>query len=150
MHTVRGSRRAIAGGHMALHPAEEGTLRAFVTSDKRDRLIALLSSRKRRKNALASLNHFASWNERCVQKISSPSDVFAILSLAGAPPVCHIIADDATLDGSGLPLPDAVAAAEACWFASVLCGLPGQIAFYFDEVAEPRVRILLRHAGSAR
>jgi hypothetical protein len=36
---------------MALHPTEEATLRAFVVPAKRDRLLALFGSAKRRKQA---------------------------------------------------------------------------------------------------
>jgi hypothetical protein len=135
---------------MALHPAEEATLRAFVTADKRERLLTLFASPKRRRQAIDSLNHFTAWDPRRVQKIESSADVFSILRRMGAPTVCHVIADDAELDGSDLPLADAVMAAEACSFASILCGLPGQVAFFFDEIAAPRTRVLLRQPGSAR
>jgi hypothetical protein len=47
---------------MALHPAEEATLRTFVVAAKRDRLLTLFGSPKSRKQALDALNHFADWD----------------------------------------------------------------------------------------
>lgn len=135
---------------MALHPAEEATLRTFVVPAKRERLLGLLGSRKRRKQALDSLNHFAGWEPRCIQSLSSSADMVRVLRQAGSPDECHLISDDPELDGRDLPLADAVAAAETCDFATVLCCLPGEIACFFDEVAAPRIRLLLRRAGSAK
>lgn len=128
---------------MALHPAEEATLRTFVTPEKRDRLLALLGSEKRRKQALDSLNHFAGWNPRYTHAVASCADMLAALRSAGAPPACHVIADDPQLDGRDITLDEAVIAAEACSFASILCCVPGQVAAFFDEAAAPRIRLLL-------
>lgn len=135
---------------MGLHPTEEATIRAFVIPEKRDRLIMLFGSAKRRKQARAALNHFVGWDARYVQPISSSSNVLTALLEAGAPAECHIISDDPVLDGRALPLADAVAAAEDYPFASILCCLPGQLACFFDEMDAPRTRILLRRpaAGS--
>ena len=41
------------------------------------------------------------------------------------------------------------AANQAHSFASVLCCVPGTLAFFFDEVAAPRNRMLLRRSGGA-
>lgn len=135
---------------MAIHPAEEATIRAFVVSAKRERLIGLFGSRKRRSQALDGLNHFAHWDSRYSQDIKSCCDIAAILRSAGAPDICHLISDDPKLDGEDLPLHEAVSAAEDFCFASVLCCLPGELAFYFDEDAAPRNRVLLRRPGVAR
>jgi len=129
---------------MPLHPIEEATLRAFVIRAKRDRWLALFGSAKRRKQACAGLNHFADWDPRYVEELSSSSDVLVHLRAAGAPADCRVISDDPALDGCDLPLAEAVAAAEAYSFASILCCLPGQLACFFDEIAAPRTRIVLR------
>ncbi|HEY2293382.1 MAG TPA: hypothetical protein VGM86_21990 [Thermoanaerobaculia bacterium] len=129
---------------MALHPIEEATIRAFVVPSKRDRWLALFGSSKRRKQARAALNHFADWDPRYMQELGSSANVLVHLCEAGAPLGCHIVSDNPALDGRDLPLAEAVAAVEAYSFASVLCRLPGQLACFFDEMAAPRTRILLR------
>jgi hypothetical protein len=132
---------------MALHPTEEATLRAFVVPAKRDRLLALFGSAKRRKQARAGLNNFVDWDPRYAQELASSADVLVQLREAGAPADCHVISDDPALDGRDLPLAEAVDAVEAYSFASILCCLPGQLACFFDEMAAPRTRILLRRRG---
>jgi hypothetical protein len=134
---------------MALHPAEEATLRTFVVAAKRDRLLALFGSPKRRKQARNALNHFAGWDERFAQPVDSSGDVLALLRKAGAPAECHVMSDSAELDGRDMPLDEAVGACEGYSFASVLCCVPGILAFFFDEVAAPRNRVLLRQPGGA-
>ncbi|MFI5378259.1 MAG: hypothetical protein ACHRHE_03040 [Tepidisphaerales bacterium] len=135
---------------MALHPAEEATILAFVVPAKRERLLGLLGSRKRRKQALDSLNHFTGWDPRYMQSLPSSSDMVRALRQAGAPDACHVISDARELDGRDLPLADAVAAAETHDFATVLCCLPGKVACFFDEVYAPRNRVLLRRDVGAR
>jgi hypothetical protein len=132
---------------MALHPAEEAMIRAFVVPAKRDRMLMLLSSAKRRRDARAALNHFNGWDPRCVEELSSAANVLAALRRAGAPAECHVISDDLSLDGRDMPLAEAVEAVESYSFASILCCVPGELACFFDEVNTPRDRILLRRSG---
>lgn len=134
---------------MALHPAEEATLRAFVIAAKRDRLLALFGSSQRRRQTLDALNHFAYWDGRFAQPVDSSADVLALLRKTGAPSECHVISNSPELDGREMPLDEAVSACESYSFASVLCCVPGQMAFFFDEVAAPRNRVLLRRPGVA-
>jgi len=129
---------------MALHQAEEATIRAFVVPEKRDRLVSMLSTPKHRKEALGKFNHFAGWDTRYARQLPSTANVLSTLLKAGAPTMCHIISDDPALDGTDLPLAQAVAAAELYSFASILCCIPGQLAFVFDEICAPRARLLLR------
>ena len=123
---------------------EESTILAFVEAGQRDRLLALLSSAKRRKDATNLLNHFRGWDSRYAQTIASCADVAAVLVAAGAERECRPISDDPKLDGRGLPVAEAVEAAEMSSFASVLCCVPGKLAFFFDEVGAPRNRLLLK------
>ena len=134
---------------MALHPAEEATLRTFVVAAKRDRLLTLFASSNRRKQARDALNHFADWNGRLAQLVDSSADVLALLRKSGAPSECHVMSDSPELDGRDMRLDEAVSACESHSFASVLCCVPGQLALFFDEVAAPRNRVLLWRAGGA-
>ena len=135
---------------MALHPTEDATIRAFVVPAKRDRLLALFGSPRRRKQARDALNHFAGWDPRFAQDVHSSADVIALLRKAGAPSECHVMSDSEELDNRDMPLAEAVSACEAFSFASVLGCVPGELAFFFDEVAAPRNRVLLRRTRGAR
>ncbi len=132
---------------MALHPIEEATLRAFVLVPRRQRMLALFGSARHRKKARQELNHFVGWDPRWAQVVRSSSSVLSILREAGAPSECHLMADNQDLDGRDMPLDEAVSAAYDESFASVLCCLPGRLAFYFDEVWAPRRLLLLRRPG---
>jgi hypothetical protein len=129
---------------MALHAAEEATLRAFLVPGKRDRFLTLLGNATHRKKVLNDFNHFEGWDARCAQGMRSSTHVLATLRKAGAPDACYIISNDEALDGADLPLAKAIAAAELYDFASILCCIPGQLGFFFDEIYAPRVRLLLR------
>src|SRR5262245_5592953 len=98
---------------MALHPTEEAMLRAFVVPERRDRLLTLFGSPRRRKQARDALNHFADWDARFVQAVHSSADVIALLRKAGAPSECHVISDSEELDSRDMPLAEAVSACEA-------------------------------------
>ena len=134
---------------IALHPAEDATLRTFVVAAKRDRLLTLFGSPKRRKQARDSLNHFAYWDARFAQPVDSSTEVLALLRKLGAPSECHVISDSPELDGRDMSLDEAVSACEGYSFASVLCCVPGKLAFFYDEIAGPRNRVLLRRPGGA-
>ena len=54
------------------------------------------------------------------------------------------------LDGRDMPLEEAGSACESFSFASVLCCVPSELAFFFGDVAAPRNRLLLRRSGGAR
>ena len=107
-------------------------------------MLALLANPKRRRKALNSLSHFHDWDPRWVQPLASTADVLHSLRAAGAPDSCHLISENERLDGSDLPLADAVAAAAGYDFVSILCCVPGRLAFYYAESAAPRPLALLR------
>ena len=134
---------------MALHPVEEATLRAFVVAAKRDRLLTLFGNPKRRRQALNVLDHFDGWDKRFAQPLESTANVLVWLRKAGAPSTCHVISNEAELDGRDLPLDEAVSACEVFPFASVLCCVPGKLAFFYGEVYAPRERVLLQRRGGA-
>lgn len=130
-----------------IHPAEEAMFRAFAKPSKRDRLVAMFGNPKRREQALDDLNHSDLWDPRYAQAVASNVCALDVLVAAGAPSTCHIISDSDELDGRDMPLEEAVEACENFDFASILCCIPGELAFFFDEAAAPRPRILLRRAS---
>jgi hypothetical protein len=133
---------------MALHPIEEATLRAFVLRPARERLLVLFRIRKRRTQALDALNHFSQWDSRYAEAFASVSDLESLLQRAGPMDSCHVMSGNDELDGRKMPLADAIDACESHSFASLICCIPGELAIFFDEVAVPRRRLLLRRPAN--
>lgn len=111
----------------------------------------MLSDQKRRAKVLATMSRFDFLDPKWIvatelhsTELHTRAEIVRALRLAGAPDECHIISEDSTIDGRDLPLGEAVDAAESFDFCSVLCGLPGRVAFAFGEAYAPRIRVLLR------
>src|SRR5437762_3480388 len=64
---------------MYFHPAEDATIRAFVRSARRERLVGLLANPKRRRKAVDALNHFHDWDPRWEHPVASTTDVVRLL-----------------------------------------------------------------------
>lgn len=109
-----------------------------------------MGSPKRRRKALDALNHFDDWDERFALPVKSSVDVLALLRRAGALPECYVISDDDELDGRSMPLDEAVRACEEFDFASILCCIPGKLAFFYDEAMVLRNRVLLQRDMNVR
>jgi hypothetical protein len=129
---------------MATHPFEDATVRAFVVPAKRDRYAAALGSPKKRKAFLDGLNHCHDFDERYATELPSTADVPSILRSHGAGPTCHVVSDCRDLDAREMPIEDAVREAEASGLGSLLCCVPGRLAYYVGEAGEQR--LLLRRA----
>ena len=127
---------------MALHPAEEATIRAFIVPAKRVRYLSLLANEKRRAKFLDCLNHCRDIDNRYATVLPSTADAFSLLCECGAPDLCHVISDCRDMDGREMPLEDAVAHAESVGWGTILCCIPGRLAYYLDEAGSER-RILL-------
>lgn len=123
-------------------------IRAFVAPRKRDRFCSLLASPKRRQQALDALNHFHSWDPRFASELQSNADPLAVLRAHTAPAHCYVVSGSSDLDGRELPLADALVAAGAFDFASVICCIAGRLALYLDEAAAPRRLVLLHRKDS--
>jgi hypothetical protein len=131
---------------MSLHPDEEATIRAFIKREKLDRYLTLLANAKRRARFLDCLNHCRDFDIRYVQELASTADVQSLLIARRASPLCHVISDDQSLDGQAMPLAEAIGAAEFAAFGTILCCIPGRLAYYVDEAGSGR-RLLLERAS---
>jgi hypothetical protein len=112
-------------------------------------MLALFGSPKRRKKATDALNHFSGWDGRYVRELPPTVDTaqtIALLKKAGALQNCRVISDNAHLDGLEIAIEKAIALAESASFASLVCCNPGKLAIFFDEMQQPRIRLLLMRA----
>src|SRR4051794_27911303 len=115
---------------MSTDPIEDATVRAFIVPAKRDRYAGMLGNAKKRTAFLDGLNHCHDFDPRYATALPSTADVAALLRSHGAAPTCHVISDFRKIDGQIMVLEDAVGEAESSGLGSLLCCVPGQLAYY--------------------
>lgn len=124
-----------------MNPREEATIRAFVDPRRRLRWLGSLASEERRVVFLDRLNHCRDLGERYAMPLPSNADVVAILKVRGALKNCYVLSADESLDGREMPLEKAVVKSMRGGWGTILCCLPGRLAFYYfyyDECGERR------------
>jgi hypothetical protein len=121
---------------------EEAFIKAFIIPHKRSRYLTLLSSRKRRRDILDRLNHNLDFDSKYSIRIPPEhyrSDVISkLLKQRGAPSICHIISSWHEWDGQDIPLDDALELVVGFGIGTVLCCVPGHLAYYEAEDAGER------------
>jgi hypothetical protein len=123
-------------------------VRSFVTPERRERYLGLLSSPRGREKLRHALAHFRDLDPRCARElpkgVHTPAEIAALLRARGAPAECVLLAEDVALDGRRLPLGDALAAVIGRGMGTFISCVPGRLAFYEGE--GPGVRYLLEAA----
>jgi hypothetical protein len=128
---------------MALHPAEEATIRAFILPERRPRYLEQLGAPRRRAKFRLRLAHCHDLDRR----FATPAcDVTAAeLRDLGAPEQCHLISESPELDGREMPLSEALAEIHFQYFGTIVCCIPGRLAYYHGEDGQ-RQYLLVRNA----
>ena len=127
---------------------EEAIVRAFIDPTRRARWLEALASAKRRVRMLDRLNHCRDLDERYAILLASNTDVLALLRSRGAPGTCYVFSCTGAIDGRMLPLAEAIFAAEAGGWGTIISCIPGRLAYYYDECGERRM--LLERGGNDR
>lgn len=117
---------------------EEATIQAFVVAPRRGRYLFLLSNPKRRREGLDKLNHCRDLDPRHVRWLGGGEDAVEALLAAGAGAQAYAISGHAAIDARWLPLAEAVHEAAMGGYATLLCCVPGKLAYFYDEVGERR------------
>jgi hypothetical protein len=118
---------------------EETLVRSFFRSDRQERWLMMLRKPRRRAEALDELNHLAGLDERYTVEVDSLTAAGDMLARLGAPPTCYVMSDVPELDGRIMNLAEALAAAEAGEWGTILDCVPGRLAYYLGERAEIRM-----------
>jgi hypothetical protein len=119
---------------------EQAFVAAFITHERQQRYLELLASSKSkgRKKILDRLNHRFDLDYSLAERVpSNAPSLERTLKAKGAGTMCHIIADTSGLDGSTLPLGEALEFALSHDFGVVLSCVPGRLAFYKSEAPGP-------------
>ena len=130
---------------MAIDATEDATVRAFIVPSKRDRYATLLGNPRKRASFLDGLNHCRDFDAKYATALASTADVPALLRSHGASETCRVISDYREIDGREMPIDDAVRQAEASGMGTLLCCVPGRLAYYVGEFGEHRL-LLRRNA----
>ena len=113
------------------------TIRAFVTPQKRGRYAEAVSNDKRRRKFLSALSHFDDFDPRWVIPIApssqNPEAIHAILKARGAMATCQAISEFKDLDRQEVPLEDALRKVIGYQMGTILCCLPGRLAYFESE-----------------
>ena len=116
--------------------AETEFVKTFVIKKKQERYVYLVKSRKRRKTFLRELYHFRDFDPAYEVPLSGATKtadgLIAELRRRGAVHDCWIISVRADLDGTTMPLADAIHEARRTEGTIVLCA-PGKLAYYEGE-----------------
>lgn len=121
-----------------MDPHEEAFIRAFIDPPRRPRWLESLASPGRRPAFLDRLNHCRDLDERYIHPAPPASETASHLRSLGAPSTCRVISCTSSIDGSDLPLAEALDRAEQGGWGTILCCVPGRLAYYYDELGERR------------
>lgn len=118
---------------------EEATIRAFMRKERRERWVAGLASAKRRPRMLDKLNHTDDIDEKHATVLPGGADIESELRRRGAGEICHVISDNADLDGRDLSLGEALRKMEEGTWGTLICCVPGRLAYYMSESGVTRL-----------
>lgn len=112
-----------------------------------------LASPKRRREILNRFNHALEFDPKFAtpvpKELCTAERLMQLLRQRGAAETCHVMADSLDIDGEDLPLREALAQLIAHDFGSVLCCLPGRLAFHKAEAIEQAWYIFERKQDSS-
>ena len=121
-----------------LHPDEVATIRAFIIKEKKQRYLDMLALPDKRGRFSNVLHGCRDLDQRFITPIRYFNQVIDELRRRGAPDNCHVISIIDGIDGTDLPLEEAFQIVEKKGFGTILCCLPGQLAYYYDECGTRR------------
>jgi hypothetical protein len=127
---------------------DEHLLARFFVPTKREHYVEMISDPKKRLKFLRELPHFRSLEPRYLvpmpPKKLFPEQIAAILTKKGAPQSCWVTSENSDLDGSEMPLLEALKEIVGCQMGTFLTCIPGRLAYFEGEEMGDRW-ILARH-----
>jgi hypothetical protein len=127
---------------------EQEFVRSFIQKERRERCSFLLSDPNRRRELTTKLAHFNWFDMRFASPVPgsiahTSVELVSLLRQNGACPVAWVISEDRSIDACVLPLQEAMDSVWGRQMGSVLCCIPGKLAFYCGE--EMKSELLLKH-----
>jgi hypothetical protein len=116
---------------------EAETLGAFIEQPVRRRMLTLLGSPRRRRDLVAMLDHFDSFDQRWRVPLKpskqTPEQIGADLVSRGAGQECWVMSSNSLLDARRALLGEALDAVVGFGYGTLLISVPGYLAFYEGE-----------------
>ena len=116
---------------------EEAFVHAFIVPVKQARYLDQLASRKRRSMFLNRRNHALDYDPTSATRISpsqqTAATIEALLRKKGATETCHTISSLADWDARDMALREALDLVVGFSIGTVLCCVPGRLAYYEAE-----------------
>lgn len=110
---------------------------AFITPNKKDRIIELISKPKGRAKFVLGLAHFHDLDSRRTLSIPSSQHSAAaiekLLRSRGAGDICYLISEDPELDCRRLPLDEALRRVVGYGMGTLVSCIQGRLGFYEGE-----------------
>jgi len=117
--------------------SEAEMIGSFLGKDRRARWAMVFANAKGRRKFLDGLYHEKDIAPECVTPIPHlerfPNNVYEKLKGLGAPDTCHIISARTAIDGKDLPLKEALKLAYDFGPGTIVCCIPGKLAYYLSE-----------------
>jgi hypothetical protein len=130
---------------------EEALFEAFVVSNKRQRYLGLLATKRGRDKIRAALDHFDDLDPRFCKQVASSDQslrgVLRILRGLGAPSQCYVMSSHSELDGREMDLAEALAEVIGRSSGTLISCVSGRLAYFEGE--EPKRRFIC-HRESQR
>jgi hypothetical protein len=113
---------------------ELGFVNTFIVRAKRERYAMFVSSPRRRRTFLQALYSFSDFDPRFIVPDSGTNDwLVAELRRRGAGTDCYVISADPELDGTTMPLEQAVADIVDLKDATIIVCIPSRLAYFQGE-----------------
>jgi hypothetical protein len=127
---------------------EVATIRAFVLKGKQERFVNFLANPKHRRKFTRELAHFRGLDPRFATPVPWKVDpklelrqrgaqgignIVHLLESRGAEKTCWVISENSRLDGREMDLADALEEVVGRGMGTILCCVPGKLAYFEDE-----------------
>jgi hypothetical protein len=125
-----------------MNPHQEAFVESFVRPDRRERISLCLSNRKKRRVFVRELAHHGTYflapeSLRSIKPSQqNPDSIFAILRGLGAPDTCHLISEDANIDGKEMELLPTLKEVVGGGMGTAISCLPGRLGYFEGELRE--------------
>jgi len=120
---------------------EEQFARSFIVSEKRDRYLSLLDSKRGRKKLRDGLYHCRDLDERFAHLVPSGQQcsehIERVLKSKGAPEKCYVFSADDEFDGREMPLSEALSEIVGFVPGTFISCIAGKLGYFeFEDMSE--------------
>ena len=117
---------------------EEQFARNFIISDKSERYLSMLKSKKGRKKLLNGFYHLRDLEEKYATEVKPneqwAENIQALLKAKGSPDICYIVSTNRNIDGKELPLIDVLQEiVGTCNDGTFISCIAGKLGYYEGE-----------------